>query len=107
MGKEFPLQSSLFSEKLVDTRTRKQRQRDQALQEPQQVEMFSQREMGQFGVNAHPRLPISPKTRLELVMQDLRTEEEKVRQFQQEIEAHTYPMFGGDLAHPAETEGTA
>ena len=94
MTKETPLQIDLFSGELVDTRTRKQKQqaREQAL--PQQAEMFSQRELAQFGVRARPKLPISPKTRIELAMEDPRTDEEKARDLRREIAQHTYPLPG-------------
>lgn len=104
---ECALQSSLFSDKLVDTRTPKQRQRAQAFVGPMQTGMFSQREMGQFGVNAHPRLDISPKTRLELAMQDPRTDEEKARQIQQQIEENTVPMPWAENRPADEGEGTS
>ena len=58
--------------------------------------MFSQREMAQFGVRAHPKIPISPKTRLELVLQDMRTEEEKEQDFQREVEKRSYRLPGID-----------
>lgn len=96
MSQEIPLQMSLFSDALVDTRTRTQKKQAQALAQPQQSEMFSQRELAQFGVQANPRLQLSPKTRLELLMEDPRTEEEKARQIQQEIEDNTYPMPWAD-----------
>ena len=82
MSKEVPLQSDMFTRKLVDTRTRKQKKKAQEQEQPKQAEMFSQREMAQFGVQAHPKIPLSPKTKLELALQDMRTEEEKERDFQ-------------------------
>ena len=54
--------------------------------------MLSQRELAQFGV----RLPISHKTRLELLVEDLRTKEEKERDFQQEVEKLSYRLPGID-----------
>jgi hypothetical protein len=56
--------------------------------------MFSQRELAQFGVRAHPKLPISPKTRIELAIEDRRTQEEKERDLRREIEKRTYPLPG-------------
>ena len=51
--------------------------------------MFSQREVAQ------PKLPISPKTRIKLTMEDPRTEEEKERDLLYgEIAQHTYPLLG-------------
>jgi hypothetical protein len=54
--------------------------------------MFTQREMAQFGVDAHPKLPLSPNTKLELMMEDPRTDEEKAQDLQRQIEQHTYPL---------------
>ena len=96
MSKEVPLQHDMFTGKLVDTRNRKQKKRAQEAQQPRQTEMFSQREMAQFGVQAHPKIPISPKTRLELALQDMRTEEEKERDFQREVEKRSYRLPGID-----------
>lgn len=94
MSKEVPLQTDMFSGELVDTRTRKQKKRAAAQAQPRQVEMFSQREMAQFGVRARPQLPISPKTRIELALQDMRTEEEKEQDFQREVEERSYRLPG-------------
>jgi hypothetical protein len=92
MSKEVPLQSTLFSSELVDTRTSKQKKKAKAAEAPRQVEMFSQRQLAVFGANGRPRLPISPKTRIELAIQDARSQEEIERQLQREIEENTYPM---------------
>ena len=94
MRKEVPLQSDMFTRKLVDTRTRKQKKKAKKQEQPKQAEMFSQREMAQFGVQAHPKIPISPKTRLELALQDMRTEEEKEQDFQREVEERSYRLLG-------------
>ena len=96
MSKEVSLQTDMFSGELVDTRNRKQKKKAQKLEQPRQTEMFSQRELAQFGVRANPKLPISPKTRLELLVEDLRTEEEKERDFQQEVENLSYRLPGID-----------
>lgn len=96
MPKEVPLQTSLFGDDLVDTRTRKQKQKAKALEGPQQAEMFSQRELAQFGVRARSLLPIAPKTRMELLLEDHRTEEEKARDVQRAAERLTYPLPGMD-----------
>ena len=96
MRKEVPLQSDMFTRKLVDTRTRKQKKKAKEQEQPKQAEMFSQREMGQFGVQAHPKIPLSPKTKLELALQDMRTEEEKERDFQKEVEKRSYRLPGID-----------
>ena len=96
MSKEVPLQSDMFTGNLVDTRNRKQKKKAKEQEQPKQAEMFSQREMAQFGVQAHPKIPISPKTRLELALQDMRTEEEKERDFQREVEKRSYRLPGID-----------
>ena len=92
VSREFAFQIDMFTDDLVDNRTPKQLKQAHARSQPKQVEMFSQREMAQFGVNAHPKLPLSPKTRLELVMQDPRTDEEKQQHLQRQIEQQTYPL---------------
>ena len=94
MSKEVPLQVDMFSGELIDTRTRKQKKREAELKKPVQTEMFSQREMAQFGVRANPQIPISPKTRIELALQDMRSEEEKKVARQQEIEKRSYRLPG-------------
>jgi hypothetical protein len=83
----------MFTGELVDTRSQQQKRRDEKRQLPQQAEMFSPREVLQFGVRANPKLPISPKTRLELAMEDRRTPEEREADRQQAIEEQTYPLF--------------
>jgi hypothetical protein len=92
MSKEFAFQINMFTSDLVDNRSAKQIKQAHARSQPQQIEMFSQREMAQFGVEAHPKLPLSPNTKLELIMEDPRTEEEKERDLRCQIEQHTYPL---------------
>ena len=92
MPKEVPLQVDMFSGELVDNRTPKQKKKAKEQDQPQQIEIFSQRELAQFGVKAHPKLPISPKTRIELAIEDSRSEEEIARDRQWEIEQNTYPL---------------
>jgi preprotein translocase subunit SecF len=94
MSKEVPLQVDMFSGELVDTRTRKQKKREKESKKPVQTEMFSQREMAQFGVRANPQIPLSPKTRIELALQDLRSKEEKEAARQREIEKRSYRLPG-------------
>ena len=94
MSKEVLFQTDMFTGELVDTRSRKQKQRARKQEQPWQAEMFSQRELAQFGVNPHPQIPISPKTRIELALQDMRTEEEKERDFQREVEERSYKLPG-------------
>ncbi len=90
---ETPLQVEMFSGALVDTRTRKQKQADLEHTKPQPMEMFSQRDIAQFGVVARPLLPLSDTTRLLLIAEDPRTIEEKERDLQREAEERTIPMF--------------
>jgi hypothetical protein len=92
MSKEISRQYDMFSGELVDTRSRRQKRRDRERELPRQAEMFSQRYIAQFGVKANPKLPISPKTRLELAAEDLRTEEEKEADLRRQAEKHTYPL---------------
>lgn len=94
MGKEdTPLQMDMFSGDLVDNRTRQQKKQDKVREQPKQTEMFSQREIAQFGVNPNPLMPLSPNTRLLLIPEDPRTEEEIERARQQEAEKRTVQMF--------------
>jgi len=94
MGKEdTPLQMDMFSGELVDNRTRQQKRQDKAREQPKQIEMFSQREIAQFGVNPRPLMPLSPNTRLLLIPEDPRTEEEIEMGRQQEAEKRTARMF--------------
>jgi hypothetical protein len=93
MSKEVPLQFDLFSGELVDNRTAKQKRLDREQEKPQQTMMFSQREMAQFGVDPRPKLPISPKTRLELMVEDHRTEEEIAATIQAEALKQNYRLF--------------
>lgn len=90
-----PRQIDMFTGELVDTRTPRQKQLDKEREQPKQTEMFSQREIAQFGVNPRPLLPISPKTKLGLIFEDHRTEEEKEQDRQREAEERTYKMFDG------------
>lgn len=90
---ERPLQYDLFTGELVDNRSAKQRRSDKEAEKPQQGMMFSQRDMAQFGVEAHPKLPISPKTRLELMIEDHRTEEERAADIQRQALEHNFRLF--------------
>jgi len=83
MNRERPisLQYDLFTGELVDARTAKQKQRDERPHLEQQ-QMFSTRDIVQFGVNPHPLLPISETTRLGLELIDRRTDEEKEHDLQ-------------------------
>jgi hypothetical protein len=90
---ERALQYDLFTGKLVDNRSAKQKRSDREKEGPQQGIMFSQRDMAQFGVDAHPKLPIPPKTRLELMIEDHRTDEEKAEDIQREALEHNFRLF--------------
>lgn len=89
----------MFSGELVDTRTRRQKKRDKEREQPKQTEMFSQRDVAQFGVNARPLLPLSPNTRLLLIPEDPRTEEEIERDIQRAAEERTKPMFDEGISN--------
>jgi hypothetical protein len=89
-------QFDLFSGDLVDNRTARQKRLAREQDKPQQALMFSQREMAQFGVDPHPKLSISPKTRLELMIEDHRTEEEIAAAIQEEALKQNYRLFAGD-----------
>jgi len=93
MSAEVLLQVDIFSGELVDTRSAAQKRRDLEALQPRQMEMFSQRDVAQFGVNAHPLLPLSPNTKLLLIPEDPRTEEEMERDLQRAAEQQTYRMF--------------
>lgn len=93
-NKETYRQINMFSGALDDTRTRRQKRLDREREKPHQLEMFSQRDVAQFGVNGHPLLPISENTKLGLLFEDPRTEEEKERDTQLEAERRTVALFG-------------
>ncbi|MCZ7554597.1 MAG: hypothetical protein M5U05_18800 [Anaerolineales bacterium] len=95
-----PLQFDMFTGEPVDNRTRKQKKQDKEREQPKQTEMFSQREIAQFGVNPHPLLPLSPNTKLILISEDPRTEEEIEQDRQRAAQKQTYEMF----AEPASTD---
>jgi hypothetical protein len=104
MEREVPLQKDMFSGELVDNRTRQQRQNDKKLERPTQTEMFRHGEIAQFGVRAHPQFSLSSTTKLVLVSEDPRTEEEKERDLQHEAEKLTYALF--DASGENTQEGT-
>lgn len=105
MSAEIPRQRNMFSDEWDNNRTRRQKQLDRQRQQPRQMEMFSQRDVAQFGVKAHPLLPLSPNTRLLLIPEDPRTEEEIKQAAQREAERRTAPMFdhGTTTTEPVET----
>ncbi|MEP0761531.1 MAG: hypothetical protein HRF48_02225 [Chloroflexota bacterium] len=87
------LQFNLFTGQPEDRRTRKQRQADRARELPKQTEMFSQRDIAQFGVKANPHIPLSGNVKLLLIPEDPRTPEEVERDLQRKAERNTRPMF--------------
>lgn len=103
MSKEVPLQGDLFTGELVDNRTRTQKRRDKLKQAPRQGELFSQREMAQFGVNPRPQIPLSPHTSLVLQQEDPRTPEQKAadewRAMTEQME-HLFPDKEAQLDSP-------
>lgn len=98
------LQFDMFSGELVDNRTRKQKKADKQRQQPTQIEMFSQREVAQFGVNPRPLMPLSPNTKLLLIPEDPRSEEEIEADRQRTAEKHTFQLFPATEAEPVTTE---
>ncbi len=93
MTPETPRQHNMFTGEWDDNRTRRQKKLDREREQPQPLEMFSQRDLAQFGVKARPLLPLSPNTKLLLIPEDPRTPEEVERDRQREAEANTTPMF--------------
>lgn len=88
-----PLQVDMFSGELVDARSRAQRSRNREDAQLRQISMFSARETIQVGVSARPWLKDLARPTLTLEVQDLRTDEEKERDFRHQAEALTTPMF--------------
>jgi hypothetical protein len=93
-SREFYHQSDLFSGELVDNRTAKQKRLAQGREMPRQAELFPQRVLAQFGVEAHPKLSLSPQSSLKLEIQDPRRPEEKEQDLKRLITDHTYPLPG-------------
>lgn len=87
------LQFDMFSGELVDNRTRKQKKADKQRQQPTQTEMFSQREIAQFGVNPRPLMPLSPNTKLLLIPEDPRSDEEIEADRHRAAEEQTFQLF--------------
>src|SRR3989304_3661244 len=63
-----------------------------------QAEMFTTHQVLQFGVNARPKLPLSPNMKLPMPHQDLdtETEEEREQRTERQARAATAPMFNLD-----------
>jgi hypothetical protein len=87
------LQFNLFTGDLDDRRTRKQRQADRQRELPKQTEVFSQRDIAQFGVKANPTIPLSGNVKLLLIPQNPRTPEEVEHDIQRQAEERTRQMF--------------
>jgi len=94
---EIPLQVEMFTGALRDTRSESQRSAAAQQNQPQPTLMFKQREIAQFGVRARPQMSLSPKTKLALVMEDPRTEEEKERDLQRAAQALTSKLFPDEV----------
>jgi hypothetical protein len=98
------LQYDLFTGELIDNRTATQKKRSREAEKPQQGIMFSQREMAQFGVDAHPKMPLSVHTALGILFEDHRTEEEKKADIQREALKNNMRMFEEENSDQAEQE---
>ena len=99
-NKETARQINMFTGELDDTRTRWQKRLDREREQPDQLEMFSQRDIAQFGVRAHPLLPLSPNTRLLLIPEDPRTDEEIERDTLRQAETRTHQMVPAQHNRP-------
>lgn len=86
----------MFTGELVDNRSCREKKRDKERTRPRQPELFSQREVAQFGAKARPKIPLSPKTRIELAAEDPRSEEEKAESERRALEEKTYKLFALD-----------
>lgn len=99
-------QLDLFSGESVDNRTAKQKRLAREQEKPQQAMMFSQRDMAQFGVEAHPKIPLSDHTTLGLLFEDHRTEEEIAAAIQAAALEQNYRLFEEDgQIEPVSQEG--
>jgi hypothetical protein len=98
MTPEVPLQHNLFTGELVDNRTHAQKKAYAERSLPQQMALFKQREVIQFGVRVPPIVDLAALSSgpLVLVSEDPRTAEDKERDLQREAEALTAQMFGGE-----------
>ena len=101
MSAEIPRQYD-FSGELVDTRTRKQKRIARQSGAWQQAEMFSQRDVAQFGVATRPEMPaVTPNgqpPRMVLQVQDPRTGEQKAADLQRQAEALNASLWPGEDA---------
>ncbi len=106
MTLEAPLQFDMFTGALVAPRTQPQKKRDEQ-QRPQQAEMFSQRDIAQFGIKAKPLIAITSWTRLALISEDPRSPGEKESDLQREVEEQTHQMFNQNNEVHEETAGSS
>jgi hypothetical protein len=109
MSKEIPLQQDMFNGEWVDTRTKRQKHNDRQQELPHQEAMFSQRDIAQFGVTAHPLMPLSDDSKLVLEQEDPRTDEEKAHDLAREVEEKSTSLFelpAGTHSSPDETSTT-
>jgi hypothetical protein len=96
-----PLQYDMFTGERIDTRTAKQKKADTERNDWQQLGMFKERDVVQFGVNANTItdknlrqwLKEAPRPPLTLTHEDHRTEEEKETALRRLAESRTKKMF--------------
>lgn len=105
MSPEAPLQYEMFTGAMVDNRTASQKRSDRERVKPSQAEMFSQRDLAQFGVRSRPQFSLSPHTKLVLISEDPRTPEQVERDLMKEAEANTLQLFGDGSEHKAGEQG--
>lgn len=98
MNKEINFQYNLFTGELEDCRSAAQRRADRMDERPQQTEMFAQREVAQFGVRSRPQMSLSPHTKLVLVSEDNRSEEEIEQDRMRTAWELTPPIFADDTS---------
>lgn len=76
---------------------REVRERTPRFKQTGQLEMFSNREVLQFGINAHPLLPLSDRMVLpwlaELDRQNAETEDQREERLAREAREKTDPLF--------------
>ena len=104
-----PLQIDMFSGEAVDNRTTTQKRKAKKRAAPQQFELFSQRDIAQFGVRARPQMPLPPGATMALIIQDPRTPEQVELDRQRAAEAlnghlFTDPGLEPQLAQPQRPE---
>ncbi|KKS85141.1 MAG: hypothetical protein UV59_C0010G0012 [Candidatus Gottesmanbacteria bacterium GW2011_GWA1_43_11] len=88
----------MFTDDLVDARSDYRKRQDKQHQQLRQTEMFSARETVQIGVNPCPWLKGMARSELVLEIQDVRTHDEKERDWWREAQSQIAPMFDGGTA---------